>query len=143
MQKLRDIRLFLYAWVILFSARLIWNVVSLRHIWKIGASSSTPGIPPPDGDREIRNIALAIARAGARIPGLAGPTCLTRALAAILLLRRTGLPCRLFIGVRKNAEGSFGAHAWVASGEKIVVGDLPDLATYTPLPIGAAIPPLR
>jgi hypothetical protein len=40
------------------------------------------------------------------------PTCLTRSLALVYLLRRRGLPAELRIGVRKTGE-AFGAHAWV------------------------------
>jgi hypothetical protein len=71
-----------------------------------------------------------VAQAAARIPG---STCLTRALAGAALLRWSGLPSRLAIGVRKPG-GEFAAHAWVVSGSEIVTGDLPDLASFTELP---------
>jgi hypothetical protein len=59
--------------------------------------------------------------------------CLNRALAAQCLLRNSGSTGRLLIGVARGAEGEFKAHAWVERNGKIVIGRLPDLATYTPL----------
>jgi hypothetical protein len=49
----------------------------------------------------------------------------------------------MIVGVHKSAAGDFSAHAWVVSQGQVVTGNLPDLANYTPLPIGSAIPPLR
>lgn len=43
------------------------------------------------------------------------PTCLTRSLALVYLLRRRGHAAELRIGVRKAGE-VFGAHAWVECG---------------------------
>ena len=38
--------------------------------------------------------------------------CLTRSLALLALLHRTGIPAHLQLGLRKNGD-DFGAHAWV------------------------------
>ena len=41
-------------------------------------------------------------------------TCLYRALAECLVLRRYGIPCRVELGVTRPGDGSaIGAHAWV------------------------------
>ncbi len=61
--------------------------------------------------------------------------CLPQALAAESLLRRSGHPVELRIGVAKTDQGRLEAHAWVESGGRLVVGDLTQgLDTYTPLP---------
>jgi len=61
--------------------------------------------------------------------------CLPQALAAESLLRRSGYPVELRIGVAKTDQGRLEAHAWVESGGRLVVGDLTQgLDTYTPLP---------
>jgi hypothetical protein len=73
----------------------------------------------------------AIAQAQRIIPRA---TCLPQALAAEALLTRGGLPADLQIGVMKTPSGTLTAHAWVESGGRIVVGDLPELAAYTRLP---------
>ena len=61
-------------------------------------------------------------------------TCLTQALATQTLLTKSGYRADLRIGVLKTKEGQLEAHAWVESGGKIVIGDLPDLARYSALP---------
>ena len=62
-------------------------------------------------------------------------TCLPQAMAAEALLTRGGLPAELRIGVKKEASGKLLAHAWVESGGRIVVGDLPGgVDVYTRLP---------
>jgi hypothetical protein len=50
-------------------------------------------------------------------------TCLYRALAECLVLRRYGIACRVELGVTRSGE-AIGAHAWVARGN----GE-PELAT--------------
>ena len=59
-------------------------------------------------------------------------TCLTKALAAQVLLSRRGCPALLRIGVVKSAEGKFEAHAWVESDGRVVIGGY-ELERYTPL----------
>lgn len=62
-------------------------------------------------------------------------TCLPQAMAAEALLTRGGLPADLRIGVMKEPSGKLLAHAWVESGGRIVVGDLPGgVDVYTRLP---------
>ena len=131
--------LFVEAWLLLVSATLICKLVPFQRIYKV-AGQSAASVPNSAATHEIAQIRQAIDRATASVPRT---TCLTRGLAAAVLLRFTGLPYRLAIGVRKGTEGAFSAHAWVLSGENIVTGNLPDLPSYTPLPIDAAIPPLR
>lgn len=49
-------------------------------------------------------------------------TCLTRALAAQILLARYNYSSNIKIGVSKN-EGEFEAHAWLESDDKIILGE--------------------
>lgn len=51
-----------------------------------------------------------------------GATCLTQALAAQTFLTRSGHASRIEIGVRKDEQRQFMAHAWVVSGDQIVIG---------------------
>jgi len=50
------------------------------------------------------------------------PTCLVQSLAATRMLQRRGLPSRLYIGVNRENDQSFGAHAWVGVGDRWVCG---------------------
>lgn len=48
------------------------------------------------------------------------PSCLVRALALQHLLRAAGVPdSRIQIGVRRDASGGIGAHAWVSCGSLV------------------------
>ena len=51
-----------------------------------------------------------------------GATCLTQALAAQTFLTRSGHASRIEIGVRKDERRQFLAHAWVVSGDQIILG---------------------
>ena len=64
---------------------------------------------------------------------LAAPTCLTQALAAMLLLKHVGHEADLRIGVAKDEGGRLQAHAWVESNGKIVVGRITGLSHFTVL----------
>jgi len=50
------------------------------------------------------------------------PTCLVRAITAQLLLRRAGHPAELYIGVSKEENGRFRAHAWVEGSGSVIIG---------------------
>jgi hypothetical protein len=78
-------------------------------------------------------IAWAAEAVGRRIPTA---TCLPRALAADVMLRRAGRVPELHIGVSKQGE-SFEAHAWLSLDGIVLVGDH-DLHRYTPLAGGPA-----
>lgn len=61
-----------------------------------------------------------------------GATCLTQALAAQALLAQSGHNSRIEIGVTKDAQRRFRAHAWVACGEEVVIGGA-EVDRYVPL----------
>lgn len=75
-------------------------------------------------------IAWAVAAASRYVPN--ARTCLPSALAAEALLRREGHPARLRIGVARRGGGGFRAHAWVESGDRVVVGGK-DLSGFAPV----------
>jgi Transglutaminase-like superfamily len=61
-----------------------------------------------------------------------GATCLTQALAAQALLARSGHKSHIEIGVRKNEQRQFLAHAWVVCGDQIIIGGA-EADNYIPL----------
>jgi hypothetical protein len=94
------------------------------------ALAATAPDAPAAGRAEVaraQRIGWAIERMGRRVPG---GTCLTQALAADWLLRWFGHPTRVRFGAATDANGTFRAHAWLESGGRIIVGNLPDLASY-------------
>ncbi len=63
-----------------------------------------------------------------------GATCLTQALTAQLLFAQRGVVTSLRIGVAHGAHGKLDAHAWLEHGGSVVIGQLPDLERFSPLP---------
>ena len=61
-------------------------------------------------------------------------TCLTQALVAHAILRRYGYAPDLKIGVGRDDGNRFQAHAWIELDGKVVIGNLPTLKQYIPLP---------
>jgi hypothetical protein len=59
--------------------------------------------------------------------------CLPQALAAQFLLTRYGYPVRLQIGIAKNEDGKFEAHAWVTYESGVIIGGVCDLERFVPL----------
>lgn len=61
-------------------------------------------------------------------------TCLSKTLAGHVLFARQGYKTKIHIGVSKDKEAGFEAHAWLTYNSVIVVGSLPDLKKYKELP---------
>lgn len=77
-------------------------------------------------------LAWALDVAGATLPGTT--SCLPRAFVGRALLTRAGHEATLRVGVTREGDG-LAAHAWVERGGAVVVGDLPDLDRFVPLPL--------
>lgn len=63
---------------------------------------------------------------------LPGSTCLAQALAAQVLLARSGYQSRVEIGVAKDEPSRFEAHAWLVCEDRVVLGG-PGVDRYTSL----------
>lgn len=61
-------------------------------------------------------------------------TCLTRALAAQVMLERSGMNTCLKIGVNMDDKRELHAHAWLEAEGQVVIGGDGDLSEYTLLP---------
>jgi hypothetical protein len=60
--------------------------------------------------------------------------CLPQALALYTLYNRRGIDSTIKIGVMKDDAGKLSAHAWIEKDNLIMIGWLPDLGNFTPLP---------
>ena len=60
--------------------------------------------------------------------------CFPRALSMHVLLQRRGIPSEIKIGVARDEDGAFEAHAWVEYQGQVIIGGLEDLGRFTPLP---------
>lgn len=84
----------------------------------------------PDADARVaREISWRIRGACRKLPW--SPSCLVRAVAAMMLLRRRGLQATLYLGVARKDAG-LNAHAWVRCGAVSVTGGL-ERPQYSPL----------
>ncbi len=75
--------------------------------------------PSPEAHFYARQLARRIERLSRFVPRA---SCLTQALALQYLLARAGHACELHVGVRRDDEGRFAAHAWVACNGRVVLG---------------------
>jgi hypothetical protein len=85
--------------------------------------------PRPNDAVSSERIRWAIRVASRYVPAA---TCLVQALAGLVLLEDAGLPAHLYIGVAKNHNEPFHAHAWVKSQDEVIVGGH-ELHRYVPL----------
>jgi hypothetical protein len=63
-----------------------------------------------------------------------GSKCLCQAITGQILMSLNGLSTELRIGVQKLDTEPLSAHAWLIQQGKVLIGNLPNLADYVPLP---------
>ncbi|WP_036258252.1 lasso peptide biosynthesis B2 protein, partial [Mesorhizobium sp. WSM3224] len=68
---------------------------------------------------DLRRVAWGVAAAARLVPGA---SCLTQALAGQYLLARQGNASKISIGIEKGTGSDLKAHAWLMSGNHIVLG---------------------
>lgn len=112
---------------------LAWGLVFLLPLrWLGGARSpgADPGPVPPPVQARARGVCIRLERIASRLPWHS--TCLVRAVAGMLLLRRRGIGGAVIrFGVRKGAV-ALEAHAWLLLGKAVLLGE-DETETYSPL----------
>src|SRR5256712_2982691 len=126
-----DRRLLVEAVLFLAAIRLGLRLLPFRTLWRLLDRAPRPsvaaGLFSPD------RIAWAVSVTSPYVLGVR--PCLPQALAAQLLLVRRGFPARLRLGVARGDRGQVRAHAWMATGGRVVTGgSQPGLQPYTPRP---------
>lgn len=124
--SLAKLRLLVAALVLLWLVRLgLWLLpFGTLRAWVCRARRrNRPQGTPPDW------VARAVYVAGRVVPGA---TCLVRAFAGYVLLRQCGHPGVLRIGVVRDGEQGFSAHAWLECQGRILIGGSPQ--PFVPLP---------
>jgi len=106
---------FLKCVLLVATVRLGLTFLGYRKVRRWLPSSARPAT----GERELRRIVRTVSAASRLIPHA---TCLTQAVSAQFLLARAGHPSEVQIGVRRDENGKLAAHAWVTSGERILLG---------------------
>lgn len=110
-----------------YVAVIVLSFARLRRwlLWTT-ARISVPGTPRPD------RVVWAVTTADRYLPG--ERKCLVRSLACESLVRMYGYQPTHRLGVDKDAEDGAKAHSWLEHEGEILIGDLPDLDRYEPLP---------
>ena len=130
----------LEAVLLLLLARLLVKYVPMRRWRHRLATAEEPGSPPPEGRRMGRKVARVVRRVAWHVPFRA--VCLPQAMAAQWMLRRRGIPSRLFFGARRRPKtapprdrpaSGMDFHAWLTVSDACVLGGA-ERDTYVALP---------
>ena len=128
--------LVLRSFFLVFLIRLLLWLVPARLLKRFFTSpSATPGENSVDDWSEITKIVRSVRSVSRFVPRA---TCLTQALAASLLIRRSGQRSELKIGVAKDERSQFIAHAWLEKDGRIILGELPDQGRFVALTADSA-----
>lgn len=127
-----DRRLVIRAAVSLWVMRIGLSLVSVPTLRRL-LIERKPGVGGGTSSAEssVERVIWAV-RTASRVTPWAS-TCLTRALAAQMMLARLGEETRIQIGVAKDEQGSLKAHAWLESRGRIVIGGKKSPAEFTTL----------
>lgn len=112
-------RLVLEAAVLMGIARMV--VITMPFRWVASAlegKSNEEQVEQISG--QIKKVAWAVRRTSHYTPWRSN--CLAKAIAAKYMLRRRRISNTLYMGMAKNPQGEFEAHAWLRSGETIITG---------------------
>jgi Transglutaminase-like superfamily len=128
-------------WVVFIQAlcgvvltRAALRVLPLPHVRRLVRRCFRAASPLPPARRASAGQAVWAALSAGRHSPL-GTTCLTTALVAQALLQRHGYEAKLRIGVRRDPNGAFTAHAWLERDGIVIVGGPAEMvAAYAPMP---------
>jgi transglutaminase superfamily protein len=108
----REKQFFCEAGILLLLSNFCVRAIAFRHIesfLRARWSDDTPRGYDQAGDIKLVNLSLA--RAANLLPWES--LCLSRSVAAFIMLRRRGIPAVLYAGVKFLEDSSLTAHAWV------------------------------
>jgi Transglutaminase-like superfamily len=125
-------RLLLRAVLLVAAARIaLWTLpFSLVRRLFGGPPSQACVVTPYLTKISPRRLAWAVQASARRIPRA---SCLTQALALQSLLAKTGRSGQVRVGVSKDAERGFEAHAWLEHQGEILVGNNGELDRFSPI----------
>lgn len=112
-----------------------WTVVTIRFaLWLLPFSTvqdraSRASRKTGQSSYSVDRIVWAVRAVSRCVPAA---TCLTQAMAAQLLLARSGHLSKVQIGVAKDDHSRFEAHAWLVHGDDILLGGI-TAGRYVPL----------
>lgn len=108
------------AWALLAAVRIALTLMPYSRVsTAVAVLSRAPRVHPPDPAIPPARIAWAVTRASRLVPAA---TCLSQAMTARILLERRGYPTTLRLGARPLPGGGIEAHAWLQTGETVLIG---------------------
>jgi hypothetical protein len=126
-----DHRLILEALVLVCAFRTALWILPFHTIRSLVAERTKPVNGQTINDLVlIKRLASSVKRTSKYVPAA---SCLTQALATLVLLGRYGQTGVLRIGVAKTAKGEFKAHSWVECNNQVVIGKTRSLKSYAVL----------
>jgi hypothetical protein len=133
-RRSEDRWLLLQTFLLLTAVRLGMRFLSFPVLlqWVQKYSNPLPSQSSKSDSIPLQKIIWAVNRSSHYMPG--GVLCLARALTTKIVCDRQGHTCTLRIGVKKDEKGQLQAHAWIEQFDQVVIGHLPDLSHYRPLP---------
>ena len=123
-------RTFFAALPVVLAVRVGLSITSINRVRSVASrlARQSTRLPTPTTNHAER-IAWAVFSAARFVPRA---SCLTQAIAAEVLLVRAGHAAEVRLGVARDPSGRIGAHAWVESSGRVIIGD-EDLDRYTRL----------
>jgi len=110
----RERKLICEAGILLVISNLCIRTIAFRHIYTfLNSSWIDCSRSPGDSEDDIKLINLSVSRASKSFPWTRA--CLSKSIAAFIMLRRRGIPAMILAGARFNASSLF-AHAWLCAG---------------------------
>lgn len=130
----RDRALLTKTFILLTAIRVGLWLLPFQTLRRLLDSVSYPRQPQdaPPPPRSVDRMIWMVNTCSRYMPGQV--KCLARALATEVLLRRHHHNPQLQIGVTKTPYGQLEAHAWVELEGQVVIGQVDDLARFTPMP---------
>jgi hypothetical protein len=127
-----DVKILLFkSFLLLSTIRLGLWILPFQKLRHVLAKRHKISIYPEGNDRkQIKNVVWAVTLASRYVPSA---SCLTQALAVIVLLNGVGHRAQLRIGVAKGTDGKLEAHAWVEMSGEIILGEQGDLSRFSVL----------
>ncbi len=108
----------------LLRARIALTRLVPQNLLALNAETKASGFgesyPQYHQDAALERVTFLLPRIGARLPWRSD--CLVQALAAQRWLADYGIACEIEVGVRRDDDSAFRAHAWVIHDGKVVLG---------------------
>lgn len=113
-----DKRLIIKTFLIMFKIRIILWIFPFKYIQE--SMQEPPKNKAKNNNMEVEHVKWVVNTVSIYLPG---STCLARALTGYKLLSSMNYDSQVKIGVGKDCRGEFEAHAWLETGDKIIIGE--------------------